>query len=100
MANSAHHSLQATVRNSKGLHMRPLEVIARKAQSFLSQINVTRGLNRVDAKSFLHLLTLGADAGTQLNVEATGEDAESAVQQLVTLIESDFEIAEVSARAN
>ena len=100
MANSAHHSLQATVRNSKGLHMRPLEVIARKAQSFLSQINVTRGLNRVDAKSFLHLLTLGADAGTQLNVEATGEDAESAVQQLVTLIESDFEIAEVTARAN
>ena len=100
MANSAHHSLQGTVRNSKGLHMRPLEVIARKAQSFLSQINVTRGLNRVDAKSFLHLLTLGADAGTQLNVEATGEDAESAVQQLVTLIESDFEIAEVSARAN
>ena len=80
--------------------MRPLEVIARKAQSFLSQINVTRGLNRVDAKSFLHLLTLGADAGTQLTVEATGEDAESAVQQLVTLIESDFEIAEVSARAN
>lgn len=71
--------------------MRPLEQIARKAQSFRSQIFVSRGANRVDAKSFLHLLTLGADVGMQLDVEAHGDDADGAVSEIVSLIESEFE---------
>lgn len=74
--------------------MRPLELIARKAQSFQSQIFVTRGTNRVDAKSLLHLLTLGAEAGMELDIEASGADSDGAVEQLVKLIESDFEMFE------
>lgn len=80
-----------TVRNANGLHMRPLEVIARKAQSFRSQVFITRGANRVDAKSLLHLLTLGAEPGMQLEIDATGDDANTAVEQLATLIGSEFE---------
>lgn len=80
-----------TVRNSKGLHMRPLELIARKAQSFRSQVFVTRGSNRVDAKSLLHLLTLGAEPGMELEIDATGDDANEAVEQLTALIGSEFE---------
>ena len=78
--------------------MRPLELIARKAQSFQSQIHVTRGSNRADAKSLLHLLTLGAEAGMELEVEANGDDAGGAVEQIVQLIESDFEMFEQSIR--
>jgi phosphocarrier protein HPr len=80
-----------TVKNSKGLHMRPLEMIARKASSFRSQVFVTRGTNRVDAKSLLHLLTLGAEPGMQLEIDATGDDANEAVEQLAKLIGSEFE---------
>ena len=80
-----------TVLNSKGLHMRPLELIARKAQTFRSQVFVTRGTNRVDAKSLLHLLTLGAEPGMQLEIDATGDDANDAVEQLSQLIGSEFE---------
>lgn len=79
--------------------MRPLELIARKAQSFQSQIQVTRGSNRVDAKSLLHLLTLGAEAGMELEVEANGDDAGSAVEQIVRMIESEFEMFEQAPRA-
>ncbi len=74
--------------------MRPLELIARKAQSFQSQIYVIRGSNRADAKSLLHLLTLGAEAGMQLEIEASGDDASGAVEQLVELIEANFETFE------
>jgi phosphocarrier protein HPr len=80
-----------TVRNSKGLHMRPLELIARLAQSYRCQVFVTRGTNRVDAKSLLHLLTLGAEPGMQLEIDATGDDASEAVEQLSKLISSEFE---------
>ena len=80
-----------TVRNSKGLHMRPLEMIARKANTFRCQVYLTRGDNRVDAKSLLHLLTLGAEPGVELEIDATGDDAMEAIQQLTSLIGSEFE---------
>ena len=80
-----------TVRNANGLHMRPLEMIAKKALSFRSQFYLTRGTNRVDAKSLLHLLTLGAEPGMQLEIDATGDDANEAVEQLAKLIGSEFE---------
>lgn len=83
-----------TVRNPKGLHMRPLELIARAARGFRSEVFVTRGANRVDAKSLLHLLTLGAEAGMQLEIDATGDDANEAVEQLAKLIGSEFEGAD------
>jgi phosphotransferase system HPr (HPr) family protein len=71
--------------------MRPLELIAKKAQSFRSQVFVSRSGNRVDAKSLLHLLTLGAEPGMQLEIDATGDDASEAVEQLAKLIGSEFE---------
>ena len=79
--------------------MRPLELIAKKALSFQCEIHLVRGMNRVDAKSFLHLLTLGAEAGMELSVEASGKDADGAVSQLVALIESDFEAFESPVRS-
>ncbi len=87
------HRTTATVRNPKGLHMRPLSVIARKAQSFGGDVFVSRGSKRADAKSLLHLMTLGAEAGMQLEVEASGVDGHSVVNQLAEVIETEFEFA-------
>jgi phosphotransferase system HPr (HPr) family protein len=88
------HRATATVRNSKGLHMRPLALIARKAQSYGGQVYVCRGANRADAKSLLHLMTLGAEAGAQLEVEASGDDGHSLVNQLAEVIETEFDCHE------
>ncbi len=85
------HRTTATVRNPKGLHMRPLSEIVRKAQSFRGELFVCRGTIRADAKSLLHLMTLGAEVGTQLEVEAVGVDGHSAVNQLAEVIETEFE---------
>ena len=79
--------------------MRPLELIAKKALSFQCDISVARGGNRVDAKSFMHLLTLGAEAGMQVSIEATGVDSDQAVSLLASLIETNFEAFESSDRA-
>jgi len=85
------HRATATVRNSMGLHMRPLAVIARMAQSFDGLVFVCRGSLRADAKSLLHLMTLGAVAGAKLEVEASGDDGRSIVNQLAEVIETDFD---------
>jgi phosphotransferase system HPr (HPr) family protein len=76
--------------NEHGLHARPAEMFARSALQFESRIGVRRGIELVDAKSILNLLTLGATQGTELVIEAHGIDAEQAVEMLAQLVESGF----------
>ena len=78
------------INNPQGLHARPAEMFARLALQFDSQIEVIRDSLRVDAKSILHVLTLGAAQGTELTLQAQGDDAEAALEALVRLVESDF----------
>ena len=78
------------VLNRRGLHARPAELIARRALEFESKIEIIRDGHRVDAKSILHILTLGAECGTELTLEAQGADAEIAIDALAELIGGDF----------
>lgn len=79
-----------TVANEQGLHMRPAKVFAETAARFQSEIEVVKEDMRIDAKSVLSVLTLGAAKGTQLELNATGPDAAEAVDALATLMESVF----------
>lgn len=78
------------ISNPQGLHARPAELFARLALQFDSEIEVIRDSHRVDAKSILHVLTLGAAQGTELTLQAQGDDAEAALDALARLVESDF----------
>jgi phosphocarrier protein HPr len=80
--------------NEQGLHARPATIFVKKAQSFSSRIFVIRGSERIDAKNILDVLTLAAGRGTQLVLEAEGDDAESAIAALAELVESGFPIEE------
>jgi phosphotransferase system HPr (HPr) family protein len=79
-----------TVSNPQGMHARPAELFARLALTFDSEIEVLRDGHRVDAKSILNILTLGAVQGTELILEARGDDASVAVDSLAKLVESGF----------
>lgn len=78
------------IRNAEGMHARPATLMARLAMKYQSTIELIYDGQRVDAKSILHLLTLGAVQGTELTVEAQGVDAEEALDAVVRLVESDF----------
>jgi phosphocarrier protein HPr len=78
--------------NEQGLHARPAEMFARTALKFQSRIEVIRGDRRVDGKSIIDLLTMGATQGTELTVEAEGNDAAEAVEALANLVESGFHV--------
>lgn len=73
-----------------GLHIRPAEQFVRLAMKFVSDIEVVRESLRVDGKSIMHMLTLGAEPGAQLRLEARGDDAEQAVVALASFIENGF----------
>lgn len=74
------------VANPWGLHARPADLIARCANRFVAEISITKSYERVDAKSMLGIMTLGAPQGTELLIEAEGPDAVAAVAALVDLI--------------
>ncbi len=47
--------------------------------------------NPVDGKSIMQMMMLAATRGTELEIAATGVDAEEAVKSLVKLVKSGFQ---------
>ena len=81
---------QAEILNALGLHLRLADRFVRLARDFQAEIRVSCGDRRVDGKSILDLVTLAAECGTQLELEAVGPDAEEALAALAGLIEAGF----------
>lgn len=80
-----------TVTNPLGLHLRPAFMFAQLAGQFESKIEVIKGGERIDGKSILSILTLAAEKGTILKIEAVGNDAQAALEALVQLVEQGFQ---------
>lgn len=75
-----------------GLHLRPISQIARVARQHQScDVRIIKEDMSVDAKNVLELMTLNAPHGTQLILEATGDSASRAVEELARLFHSNFE---------
>lgn len=78
------------IKNKVGLHARPATVFVREAAKFKSTIMVTCGEKTVNAKSILSVLTLGAEQGAAITLNAEGEDAEEALKALAALNDTFF----------
>lgn len=80
--------------------MRPAYLFAETAAKFESKIELVKEEIRIDGKSVLSILTLGATQGTQVSVEATGADAQEAIQTLQELLVSGFPATADSGDSN
>ena len=78
------------VKNQVGLHARPATFFIQRANEFKSSIWVEKEDRRVNAKSLLGVLSLGIMGGTTIRILAGGPDEETAVDELVKLVESGF----------
>ena len=81
---------ELVILNLTGLHALPAAAFVRTANTFRSEIIVTKGDDSVNGKSIMGLMTLAAAQGTTLVVEAQGDDAEKAADAIQTLVESKF----------
>jgi phosphotransferase system HPr (HPr) family protein len=82
---------EVVVSNSQGLHARPADAVAREARKWQSRIELVADSQRADGKSILELLTLAAESGTRLVVEATGPDAREALEAIGGLFARNFD---------
>ncbi|MBI2194111.1 MAG: HPr family phosphocarrier protein [Planctomycetes bacterium] len=80
----------AVVRNQKGLHARPSTLIVEAALKFQADVYLLRGDLRANAKKLLDVLSLGAEQGAIVTLEAAGPDAEEAILTVKGLVETEF----------
>lgn len=79
------------ITNPNGLHARPATSFVKMAIKFSSEIFVsTENKEKVNGKSVIDLLTLGAKNGTELLITAKGEDKEEALDALEGLVRNNF----------
>ena len=83
------YEAEFTVRSELGLHARPAGQFVMLASRFASEISVGRGVDWVDGRSVLSLLSLAASRGTKLRIRAVGPDAQAAVEALGRVLEEE-----------
>ncbi|NLX96422.1 MAG: HPr family phosphocarrier protein [Rhodopirellula sp.] len=76
--------------NPEGVHARAATLIARTVRRFQAKVQVVKDHQRVDGTDVLQILSLGASEGTELYLEASGSDADDALDALVELIRGKF----------
>jgi phosphocarrier protein len=80
-----------TIQNRAGIHARPAALLVQTSKDFKGTIYFEKGSDRINAKSIMGIITLGASYGTELKIIAEGEDEEAAVEALVRLFDAKFE---------
>jgi phosphocarrier protein HPr len=82
----------AIVGSRVGLHARTVAIIAQKAASLEAKVRIGRdGRDPVDARSPLLLMTLGAEHGDEVVIEADGAGASEALAEMLALVQSDLD---------
>lgn len=83
-------SKELTIENRNGLHARPSALFVKAASRYRSEIWVEKDDERVNGKSIMGLMMLAAGKGSVLRITAEGEDAESVLREIESLISSRF----------
>lgn len=81
---------QVEIVNALGFHLRPADKFVRVAYPFSSEIKVEVRGRVCNGKSILDLMTLAAECGTLIDLEARGPDAEAALAALAGLVAARF----------
>lgn len=73
---------ELVIENPTGLHARPAKVLVNLAKQFKADIQLAFGEKKVNAKSMVSLLTLGASCGSRITVLVSGEDEDQALMEI------------------
>ena len=85
----------ATIGSRVGLHARPAAIFAEAAGNTGIEVTIAKEgeplEEAMDASSILSLMSLGAEYGEKVILRADGPGAEEALDQLVTVLETDHD---------
>ena len=79
-----------TISNKLGLHARASAKLTKTASGFRSEVFISRGDRRVNAKSIMGVMMLAAGLGVDVEIDAAGDDEQTAIDALLALINDKF----------
>ena len=82
--------LDILIDNKLGLHARASAKLTKLASEFDSEVWLSKGTRRVNAKSIMGVMMLAAGQGTRLVLEADGADAQQALAAIDALVRDKF----------
>jgi phosphotransferase system HPr (HPr) family protein len=82
---------EVEIMNALGIHLRAADKFVKLAQEFQANVAILHDGREVSGKSILDMLTLAAEAGSRVVLNAEGPDAEAAVSALADLIARRFD---------
>lgn len=82
---------EVVIRNRAGIHARPAALIVQTANKFSSKIYLEKEDERINGKSIMGIITLGASYNTPVKIIAEGDDETEAVESIARLFENRFE---------
>lgn len=94
MSNSFEITRHLTIINKLGLHARAATKLAKLANQFSAEIELTQGDNSAPANSVLALMMLESGQGKTVEVTCKGKDANAAMEAVKELIENKFDESE------
>jgi len=83
-----------TISNKLGLHARASAKFTKLAGSFQSEVFMSRGDRRINAKSIMGVMMLAAGMGSEVEIETDGPDEQAAMDALLKIIADKFGEAE------
>lgn len=87
-------SKEAEIVNKLGLHARASAKLTQLAGKYQSEIWMSKGTRRVNAKSIMGVMMLAAGMGSKVMVETDGPDESEAMEVLLALIANRFNESE------
>ncbi|MES3040061.1 MAG: HPr family phosphocarrier protein [Pseudomonadota bacterium] len=88
------HLVTLDIINKLGLHARAAAKLVETVAPFQASVRIGRGERLIDARSIMALLMLGAGQGTQLQLQVCGDDADTALAAVQSLVARRFDEAE------
>ncbi len=84
-------SKTVTIKNRAGIHARPAALIVNTANQFDADIYLEKDSMRINGKSIMGIITLGASYKTEVVIIAEGPDEAEAIEAIEKLFENRFE---------
>jgi len=85
---------KVVIQNKLGLHARASAKLVNEAKRYASEVLLITGNKTINAKSIMGVMMLAAGKGSELSIQAAGDDAELALNNIELLINNLFGEAE------
>jgi len=77
------------IKNAQGLHARPAAMFVQIVSKYNSNVIVQKDKEKVNGKSIMGILTLGAQKNSLITIDVCGDDAEEVIAELEILLTKD-----------